>query len=83
VRKGVRLIANPDYADDWIEHIIHYHAPARNVSKCRVDFLSDVREGRSGARISASHAPVADGREQHRNHCDQDAGDDVAVGSIA
>jgi len=82
-RKHVRLLAAPDGADDRIEHVIHHHAPASDVTKRGIDFLADVGEGRAGTGIGARHAAIADGGEQHCHHGDQDRRNDVPVSAVA
>ena len=81
--KYMRLLAAPDGANDGIEHVVHHHAPAGDVTECGIDFLANVSEGRAGARISARHAAIADGGEQHRHHGDQDGGNDMPASAIA
>ena len=44
-----------------------------------MELLADVGEGGARAGIDARHAPVAEGGEQHREHADEDRGDDVAT----
>jgi hypothetical protein len=79
----VGLLADPDDADHGIEQVVHDHAPAGYVSERRIDLLSDVSEGGSSAGVGARHAPVADGREEHGHHRDEDRGDDMPVSAIA
>ena len=81
--KHVRLLAAPDGTDDGVEHVIHDHAPSRNVAECRIDLLADVGERRTGAGVGSRHAPIADGREQHGHHGNQDGGHDMSVPTVA
>ena len=76
-------LAAPDRADDRVEHVVHGHAPAGHEAEPRVDLPPHVGVGRSGAGIGPRHAPVADGREQHGAHGDQDGGDDVPARLLA
>jgi hypothetical protein len=48
-----------------------------------MQFLSDVGERGAGARVRARHASVADRRQEHGAHADQNRGDDVAAGFLA
>ena len=73
----------PDDADDGIEEIVHQHGPSNDVTKFGIEFLGDVGESRPGAGICPRHAPIADRREQHRDHCDQDGSDDVTLATLA
>jgi hypothetical protein len=45
----------------------------------RVQPFADVRVGRTGGWIERAHAPIADGRDQHREQSDQNDGDEVTV----
>ena len=47
-----------------------------------MNFLAYVRIRRSRAGIGARHLPIADRREQHRHHGDQDGGHHVAASLI-
>src|SRR6185437_8723156 len=78
-----RGLAAPDDTDDGVEYIVHEHGPPDDITRFRVELLGDIRKGRAGARINARHAAVADGREEHRNHCNGDGRDNVPVGKIA
>src|SRR5580692_4950939 len=44
----VRLLAAPDRADNWVEHVIHHHAPPGDVTEGGIDLLSDVSERGTG-----------------------------------
>lgn len=46
-------------------------------------FLADIRISRARAGVDARHTAIADGCEQHRNHGDQNRGDNVAVRLVA
>ena len=81
--KVVGLLRAPDRADEWIEHVIHHHAPARDIARGRVDFLSHVREGGTGAGVGPRHAAVADPRQKHSHHGDENGGDHMAMPAIA
>lgn len=73
----------PDYADDRVQDVIHQHGPANDVSGLWMEFFGDVAEGGAGARVDTSHAAVADGREQHGEHGNEDGCGDVPVGDVA
>jgi len=77
------LLRAPDRANEWIQHVVHHHAPPRNVSCSWMNFLGYICEGRTGARIGACHAAVADSREEHAHHGDENGGDHVAMTAIA
>ena len=81
--KVMGLLRAPDRADKWIEHVVHHHAPPRNVSCGGMNFLGHIREGRTSARIGACHASVADPREQHAHHGNENGCDHVAMTAIA
>ena len=46
-------------------------------------FLANIGIGGARAGIDPGHAAIADGREQHRDHGDEDGCDDVALGLVA
>ena len=48
-----------------------------------MDLAPDVGVGGPGAGIGPRHAAIADGREQHGAHGDQDGGDDVPARLLA
>ena len=48
-----------------------------------MQFPANVGVGRTGTGIHARHPPVAHGREHHRNHGNQNGGDNVALAGIA
>ena len=73
----------PHRTDQRVEHVIHHHAPPRDESNARMNFLSDVSECRTRARIRPRHSSVADPRKQHRHHRDQDRRYYVASSSVA
>src|SRR5260370_18502937 len=81
--KVVGLLRAPDRADEGIKHIVHHHAPARDVAGSWVDFLGHIRERGTGAGIRPRHAPVADPRKQHSYHGDENGGDYMAMTAIA
>ena len=70
-------------ADERIDQIIHHHAPADDIAEGGVHLLADVGVSRTGAGIDPGHAAIADGREEHGDHGDEDGGDDVAMGLVA
>ena len=78
-----RELAAQDRAHDGIEHVIHRHAPAGNVAERRMNFGSDVSKRRTGAGVGPRHAPIADGREQHGDHRNQNGSDRMAVRTLA
>ena len=82
-RKIMRLLRAPNRADQRIEHVIHDHAPAGDISRRWMNLLRNVRECRTRARIRARHSSVADPRKQHRHHCDQDRRHHVAFSPFA
>ena len=67
----MRLFTAPDRADDRVEHVVHDHAPTRNVTERWVNLLAYVGERRPCARIGTRHAAIADRRKKHCNHGDQ------------
>ena len=79
----VCLACAPYRADEWVEHVVHHHAPAGHESHRRVHFLGNVSESGSGAGVSARHPAVTDAGEQHRNHGNQDCRDHVSAAAIA
>ena len=83
-RKEVqRELAAQDRAHDGIEHVVHGHAPSRDITKRGMDLRPDIGERRAGAGISPSHLPVADRSKQHGHHRDEDGGDRMAVRALA
>ena len=77
------LLRAPDGADQRVKDVVHHHAPSGDVTRCRMDFLRDIGEGRTGAWISARHAAVTNTREQHGDHGDEDCGDDMSASAVA
>ena len=75
--------AAPDRTDDGIEHVVHQHGPADDVAGERMDFFADVGVSGPGAGIDAGHPAIANGGEEHRDHGDEDGGDDVATRGVA
>ncbi len=47
-----------------------------------MDLLADVGERGPGAGVRARHAAIADRRQQHGHHGDEDGGDDVALAAF-
>ena len=78
-----RSLAAPDHADDRVQDIIENHGPSREVAKRWVQFPADVGVGRTRAGIGPGHSPVADRREQHGNHADQDGRDHMPLCLLA
>ena len=78
-----RGLAAPDHADDRVQDIIENHGPSGEVAKRRVQFPADVGVGGTRAGIGLGHSPVADRREQHGDHADQDGRDDMPLGLLA
>ena len=79
---GHRLGA-PDSADQWIQHVIHRHAPAGDVAKRGVQGPSHVGVSRTRAGIDPRHASVAHGGEDHGDHGDQNRSDHMTLAGIA
>ncbi len=77
------LLADPDDADHGIEHVVHHHAPSRDIAERRVDLLADVSERRARAGIGTGHAAIADGGKQHGHHRNENRGDHMAMTAIA
>ena len=73
----------PDGADQWIENVIHGHAPARDVAERRMQLAPHVGVSRTRAGIHPRHAPVTHGREHHGNHGNQNRGNHVALAGVA
>src|SRR6185312_3209650 len=68
--------------DDGIQHVVHEHSPADDVTGEGVNFIGDIRVGGAGAGIDAGHASVADGGEQHRHHSTEDRSNHVATSGV-
>src|SRR5207248_11619588 len=83
MRKLSRLLGAPDGADQRVEHVIHHHAPARDIPDPRMNFLRDVSKRGTGTWIRAGHAPIADASEEHGHHGNDNGRDDVTVAAIA
>ena len=79
----MRLLAAPDRADDWVEHVIHDHAPTGDITKRGVNFLADIGKRGTGAGVGARHAAIADRGEQHSDHGNQNCSHHVAAAAIA
>ena len=77
-----RLTA-PDDADHRIQHVVHGHAPASDITERGIYLLADISECRARARISSRHTAVTDRRKQHRDHGKQNRSHGMAVRSIA
>jgi hypothetical protein len=73
---------NPDGVDKRLQEIVENHRPTGQEPKVRIQSSAHVRVSRAGHRIDRRHASIAEGRDHHSEHGDEDDGYEVAVGEL-
>ncbi len=72
----------PDGADQWIDNVIHGHAPAGDIAQRGMQLAAYIGVRRTRAGIDARHPSITHRCKNHRHHRDQNRGDDVSLTGI-
>ena len=65
---------------EWLDQVIKKHGPAREETQVGVESASDVSVSGAGRGVERRHPSIANSREHHGDHGNQNRSDEVPLG---
>src|SRR5260370_24384479 len=76
----LRRSAAKNHTDERVKNVVHRYATTCYVAEPGMQFPTYIAIRRTGAWICARHPAIANGREEHSHHGDEQSRDDMASG---